>query len=77
VLTGIYPGVSIDEVRDRTGWPLEVSADLSELAPPCAAELAALRELLAAPSRPAPAQPVPPQPGEPAVTAPIAERTGS
>jgi glutaconate CoA-transferase, subunit B len=65
VLAGIYPGVSIDEVRDRTGWKLEVSPDLSELAPPSTAELAALRELLAGQSQPAPPQPVPPQPAPP------------
>jgi glutaconate CoA-transferase, subunit B len=47
VLAGIYPGVSVDQVRDSTGWELAVSPDLSELAPPSAAELAALRLLLA------------------------------
>jgi glutaconate CoA-transferase subunit B len=45
MLAGIYPGVSVDEVRDATGWPLLVSPDLDELAPPSAAELAALRDL--------------------------------
>jgi glutaconate CoA-transferase subunit B len=50
VLTGIYPGVSVDQVRDHTGWELAVSPDLSELAPPSAAELAALRLLASAPA---------------------------
>jgi glutaconate CoA-transferase subunit B len=49
-LTGIYPGISVDQVRDSTGWELAVSPDLSELAPPSAAELAALRLLLASTS---------------------------
>jgi len=47
VLAGIYPGVSVPEVREGTGWDLDVSPDLSELAPPSAAELTALRKLLA------------------------------
>jgi len=49
-LTGIYPGISVDQVRDSTGWELAVRSDLSELAPPSAAELAALRLLLASTS---------------------------
>jgi len=47
VLTGIYPGISVDQVRDSTGWELAVSPDVTELAPPSPAELAALRRLLA------------------------------
>jgi glutaconate CoA-transferase, subunit B len=47
VLAGIYPGVSVEQVRDSTGWELAVSPDLSELAPPAAADLTALRQLLA------------------------------
>jgi glutaconate CoA-transferase, subunit B len=46
VLTGIYPEVRIGQVQDSTGWDLAVSADLTELAPPSATELAALRLLL-------------------------------
>jgi glutaconate CoA-transferase subunit B len=57
VLAGIYPGVSVDQVRHNTGWDLAVSPDLSVLAPPSAGELSALRELLAS---------------APATTAPIA-----
>ena len=37
VLTGIYPGVSVDQVRDTPAGSLTVAADLSELAPPSAA----------------------------------------
>ncbi|HSR83866.1 MAG TPA: CoA-transferase [Streptosporangiaceae bacterium] len=47
VLAGIYPGVSVEHVKDSTGWDLPVSPDLSELAPPSAADLTALRQLLA------------------------------
>ncbi len=46
-LTGIYPGVTVPDVRARTGWELAVSDSLEELAPPTAAELAALRQLQA------------------------------
>ena len=46
-LTGIYPGVTVPDVRARTGWELAVSDALEELAPPTAAELAALRQLQA------------------------------
>jgi glutaconate CoA-transferase subunit B len=47
VLTGVYPGVSVAQVRERTGWDLRVAADLPEIAAPSAAELAALRDLRA------------------------------
>jgi len=44
-LTGVYPGVSVAEVRARTGWDLAVAPGLAVIAPPSAAELAALHEL--------------------------------
>jgi glutaconate CoA-transferase, subunit B len=47
VLTGIYPGGSVKEIKDRTGWDLRVSGELSELSPPSESELTALRRLLA------------------------------
>ena len=46
-LTGIYPGVTVPDVRARTGWELAVSDSVEELAPPTAVELAALRQLQA------------------------------
>jgi glutaconate CoA-transferase, subunit B len=45
VLTEIHPGVVVDEVSARTGWPLRVSATLTVTAAPTPAELAGLREL--------------------------------
>jgi glutaconate CoA-transferase subunit B len=48
MLTGIYPGVSVEQVRDNTGWELAVSPDLAEIAPPAEAELTALHVLLSA-----------------------------
>ncbi|HZR91328.1 MAG TPA: CoA-transferase subunit beta [Gaiellaceae bacterium] len=45
VLTHVHPGVSADEARAQTGWPLRVADDLRETAPPSEAELVALRSL--------------------------------
>jgi glutaconate CoA-transferase subunit B len=47
VLTGIYPGVSVAEVKERTGWALQVSTVLTEIPAPTEEELATLRGLLA------------------------------
>jgi glutaconate CoA-transferase, subunit B len=46
-LTGVYPGVSVADVRARTGWKLAVSGALTTIRPPSAPELAALRGLQA------------------------------
>jgi glutaconate CoA-transferase subunit B len=45
VLSGVYPGVTVARVRERTGWDLQVAADLAEIPAPDAGELAALRVL--------------------------------
>jgi glutaconate CoA-transferase, subunit B len=63
VLTGVYPGVSVSEVRGRTGWELKVSAGLAEIPAPDPAELTALRALVAAV----------PEAAEPAAAAPATE----
>jgi glutaconate CoA-transferase, subunit B len=47
VLAEIYPGVSVAQVSENTGWDLAVSPDLAEAAPPTESELSALRELRA------------------------------
>ena len=47
VLTAVYPGVSVPDVRERTGWDLQVSAGLAEIPPPSPSELGVLRGLLA------------------------------
>jgi glutaconate CoA-transferase subunit B len=46
-LAGIFPGVTVDVVRERTGWDLKLSRDLAELEPPSPDELGVLRKLLA------------------------------
>jgi glutaconate CoA-transferase subunit B len=45
VLTGMYSGVSVSQVKSRTGWELGVSAELAEIPAPGPAELTALRAL--------------------------------
>jgi glutaconate CoA-transferase subunit B len=51
VLTGRYAGVSAADARDRTGWDLRVSPQLSQVPEPAPGELSALRALVAASSR--------------------------
>ncbi|HEV2021178.1 MAG TPA: CoA-transferase [Terriglobales bacterium] len=43
-LASVHPGVSVEDVVANTGWKLRVAGDVSETAPPTAAELAAIRE---------------------------------
>ena len=43
VLTGLHPGVSVEQVRAETGWDLQVAAELSATPPPSAQELSVLR----------------------------------
>ena len=39
-----HPGVTVEEIRDETGWPLRVSGDLRETPPPSPEELGAVRK---------------------------------
>ncbi|UKY55479.1 CoA-transferase subunit beta [Streptomyces inhibens] len=48
VLTDLHPGVTVDQVRQATGWDLKEAPRLGVTAPPTDAELAALRALKAA-----------------------------
>jgi glutaconate CoA-transferase, subunit A len=43
VLTHLHPGVELDEVRERTGWPLLIGDDLQVTPDPTREELDALR----------------------------------
>ncbi len=45
-LTTVHPGVSVDEVRENTGFELAVSESLKVSEPPSTEELNALRELV-------------------------------
>ena len=44
-VTVLHPGVAVDDVREATGWPLEVADGVRGGEPPTAAELGALRAL--------------------------------
>jgi glutaconate CoA-transferase subunit B len=44
-LTQIHPGVTVEQVRESTGWDLKVAAGLRTTEPATDAELTALREL--------------------------------
>jgi glutaconate CoA-transferase subunit B len=46
-LTQVHPGVSVEQVREKTGWPLRIAEDLQEADPPSEEELRVLRELRA------------------------------
>jgi glutaconate CoA-transferase subunit B len=47
-LTGLHPGVSVEDARAKTGWDLAVAAEPELIAPPSEAELAALHAFQAA-----------------------------
>jgi len=44
-LTHLHPGVTVEQAKAATGWPLAVAADLTTNDPPTADELTALRHL--------------------------------
>jgi glutaconate CoA-transferase subunit B len=44
VLTSVHPGVTIEEVRANTGWPLQVAPEVTETLLPTSAELAMLHQ---------------------------------
>jgi glutaconate CoA-transferase subunit B len=46
-LTAVHPGVSVEQVREATGWELSVATELAVTDAPTEAELSALRELVA------------------------------
>ncbi len=43
VLTGLHPGVTVEQVRAETGWDLQVAAELRATPPPTTRELSVLR----------------------------------
>lgn len=44
-LTEVYPGVTADQVKTATGWPLRIAGNLEQSEPPSTAELEVLRAL--------------------------------
>jgi glutaconate CoA-transferase subunit B len=61
-LTHLHPGVTLDRVREATGWDLATSPDLDETEVPSDQELAALRALNSAPAHSSPLSGGPPPP---------------
>ena len=47
-LTRVHPGISVEQAREATGWPLRVAGEVRETEPPSESELSALRSLKAA-----------------------------
>lgn len=46
VLSAIHPGVTVEQVRENTGWPLALAEDMQTTRPPTVEELRILREEL-------------------------------
>jgi glutaconate CoA-transferase subunit B len=46
LLASVHPGVTVEQVREATGWQLRVADDLAETPPPTAEELRLIREEL-------------------------------
>jgi glutaconate CoA-transferase subunit B len=44
-LASIHPGVSVEQVRAATGWPLKIASELAQTPAPTAQELSVLRDL--------------------------------
>jgi glutaconate CoA-transferase subunit B len=44
MLNSNHPGVSVEEIKNQTGWPLRVSPDIQETRPPTSDELATVRK---------------------------------
>jgi glutaconate CoA-transferase, subunit B len=43
VLTSVHPGVTVEMIKEQTGWPVLTSAELARTPPPSLQELSALR----------------------------------
>jgi glutaconate CoA-transferase, subunit B len=46
VVTALYPGIGLDEVRAGVGWDLRAKSGMTEVAPPTTRELHLLRQVL-------------------------------
>jgi glutaconate CoA-transferase subunit B len=44
ILSSNHPGISVEEIKAETGWPLRISPDLRETPTPSKEELAAVRK---------------------------------
>ncbi|MGH7930591.1 MAG: CoA-transferase subunit beta [Candidatus Binatia bacterium] len=44
ILSSYHPGVTVEDIKNETGWPLRVSPEVTKTNPPSEAELAAVRK---------------------------------
>jgi glutaconate CoA-transferase, subunit B len=44
ILSSYHPGITVDQIKDETGWPLRMAADVHETTAPIEEELAAVRK---------------------------------
>jgi len=44
ILSSYHPGLTVEEIKNATGWPLQIAPDAVETAQPSAAELTAVRK---------------------------------
>jgi glutaconate CoA-transferase subunit B len=44
ILSSYHPGVSVEQIKNETGWPLRRADEICETIPPSEAELAAVRK---------------------------------
>jgi glutaconate CoA-transferase subunit B len=44
VLKSYHPGVTVDAIKNETGWPLRIATDVKETLAPSENELAAVRK---------------------------------
>lgn len=44
ILSTRHPGITINQIKSETGWPLKIAEDVSETMPPTELELAAVRK---------------------------------
>ena len=44
ILAAHHPGVSIEDIKNETGWPLQVAPDIHETPAPTDDELSAVRK---------------------------------
>ncbi|WP_058910550.1 CoA-transferase subunit beta [Entomohabitans teleogrylli] len=45
VMTSLHPGVTVEQARENTGWPLRIAPQLQVTQPPTGQELSVLRDL--------------------------------
>jgi glutaconate CoA-transferase subunit B len=44
VLSSYHPGISIEQIKKETGWPLRLAEEVCETTPPTEKELATVRK---------------------------------